>query len=125
MDGERIEQIAEELVKDSGNTFVQYSDPGPPKVEYIIDDEIEARLQAMGEVQESGRFVIDVITAGTGNGWEFSQEVLQDSLDLWNGAEVFIDHGGFFQRNRSVRDLGGVLSNPRWNSGCSLQREGR
>jgi len=37
-------------------------------VEYIIDDEIEVRLQAEGLLQDSGRFVIDAITAGTGNG---------------------------------------------------------
>ena len=85
------------------------------KVEYIIDDEIEVRLQAEGLLQDSGRFVIDAITAGTGNGWQFSEEVLQASLDLWNGCEVFVDHGGLFSFSRSVRDLGGVLSNPRWN----------
>ena len=91
----------------------------PQPVEYIIDDEIQVRLQAEGIVQANGRFVINAITVGKGNGWEFSQECLQASLDLWDGAEVFVDHGGFFQRNRSVRDLGGVLSSPRWNDEIS------
>jgi hypothetical protein len=79
-------------------------------------DEIQARLQSSGLLQDSGRFVVDAITAGKGNGWEFSEAVLQDSMELWNGAEVFVDHGGLFSFSRSVRDLGGVLSNPRWNN---------
>ena len=80
------------------------------------EDQFETTLQAAGEVEENGRFVVDAITAGKGNGWEFSPECLRASLDLWNGSEVFVDHGGFFFRGRSVRDLGGVLTNPRWNS---------
>jgi hypothetical protein len=80
------------------------------------EDQFETTLQASGEVQENGRFVVDAITAGKGNDWEFSPECLRASLDLWNGSEVFVDHSGFFFRGRSVRDLGGVLSNPRWNN---------
>ena len=65
-------------------------------------------LEAMGSVSEAGRFEVDAITAGVGNGWKFSEEVLQASVDLWGGVECFVDHGGFWG-GRSVRDLGGVF----------------
>ena len=32
---------------------------------------------------------IVAITAGNGNGWQFSAEVLRESLALWDGAEWF------------------------------------
>ena len=70
-------------------------------------------LEAMGSVSEAGRFEVDAITAGVGNGWKFSEEVLQASVDLWGGVECFVDHGGFWG-GRSVRDLGGVFEKPRW-----------
>ncbi len=49
------------------------------------------------------------ITAGEGNGWQFSEEALRESLDLWEGTETFIDHGGMWG-GRSVRDLAGVCT---------------
>ena len=51
------------------------------------------------------------ISAGSGNGWEFSEQVLRDSLPLWQGVECFIDHSW---TERSVRDLAGVCSDPQW-----------
>ena len=54
------------------------------------------------------------ITAGLGNGWEFSAACLQASLALWAGAECYADHRDRLDR-RSVRDLGGILSNPAWD----------
>jgi hypothetical protein len=53
------------------------------------------------------------ITAGIGNGWIFSPDVLLASLSLWNGAECYADHT---QDHHSVRDLGGILSNPVWDA---------
>jgi hypothetical protein len=52
------------------------------------------------------------ITAGIGNGWDFSPAVLQESLSLWDKAECFTDHT---LQNHSVRDLGGILSDPLWD----------
>jgi hypothetical protein len=49
------------------------------------------------------------ITAGIGNGWNFKPEVLQASLSLWDRAECYTDHT---PDKHSVRDLGGVLSDP-------------
>jgi hypothetical protein len=51
------------------------------------------------------------ISAGTGNGWEFSEAILRDSLALWQGVECFIDHAW---NERSVRDLAGICTRPRW-----------
>lgn len=51
-----------------------------------------------------------------GNGWQFSAEVLRESLALWEGVECFVDHAW---PPRSVRDLAGVCSQPRWED--SLQ----
>jgi hypothetical protein len=52
------------------------------------------------------------ITAGIGNGWDFKPDVLEASLSLWDKAECYIDHT---PDKHSVRDLGGVLSNPQWD----------
>lgn len=62
---------------------------------------------------ESGEGVeILAITAGSGNGWEFSAEALSTSLPLWDGVECFIDHDW---KSRSLRDLAGVCYRPRWS----------
>lgn len=55
---------------------------------------------------------ITAITAGSGNGWQFSAEVLQASLQLWQGVECFVDHAW---PPRSIRDLAGVCAHPRWD----------
>ena len=52
------------------------------------------------------------ITAGVGNGWHFSPQVLHESLPLWNGVETFVDHA---LSPRSIRDLAGTCSAPRWD----------
>ena len=77
-----------------------------------------ARLEASGTPLESGRFLVDAIRAGLGNGWQFGAQVLRDSLPLWQGAECFVDHEqnpGSLRGGRSVRDLGGVFENPTWD----------
>ncbi len=71
-----------------------------------------ARFSAAGCQSEDGTIEIIAITAGSGNGWEFNAGVLQTSLSLWDGVESYIDHTW---QQRSVRDLAGVCSNPRWN----------
>ena len=70
-------------------------------------------LAATGSVLPGGKFEVDAITVGDGNGWKFSESCLQESLPLWDGAECFVDHGGWFG-GRSIRDLGGVFHNSRW-----------
>jgi len=71
------------------------------------------RLSSAGIVMSTGKFEVLAITAGEGNGWTFSEEVLLESLSLWDGVDCYVDHGGWFGE-RSVRDLGGVFRNPRW-----------
>ena len=72
------------------------------------------KLSSAGIVMATGKFEVLAITAGEGNGWTFSEAVLQESLPLWDGADCYVDHGGWFGE-RSVRDLGGVCRNPRWS----------
>ncbi len=57
-------------------------------------------------------YEIITISAGVGNGWEFSEEVLQESLALWDGVECFVDHS---MGSRSIRDIAGVISEPKWD----------
>lgn len=64
------------------------------------------------QVNERGEFEILAITAGEGNGWQFSAEVLKQSLHLWDGVESFIDHHWF---GNSVHDLAGVCHSPAWS----------
>ena len=80
-------------------------------------------LTAAAEVTPLGAFAILAITAGEGNGWRFSAEVLQASLPLWDGLETFVDHGRWLGQ-RSVRDLGGLCHAPAWDDarqGITLQ----
>ena len=67
---------------------------------------------ASSQVNTAGEFEIIAITAGEGNGWEFSEEALQKSLELWDGRQVFVDHS--YWGAHSVRDLAGVLYEPCW-----------
>ena len=74
--------------------------------------EQQVKLEASGFVTPAGRFEIDAITAGEANGWTFSAEVLNESVQLWEGANCFIDHS--YWGGRSIRDLAGIFHNPRW-----------
>ncbi len=67
-------------------------------------------------VNPKGEFEILAITAGEGNGWQFSTAALQKSVSLWDGAETFIDHHWF---GHSVHDLAGVCHSPRWDEAAS------
>ncbi len=78
------------------------------------DNEQRVKFAVTGLVNNLGKFEILAMTVGDGNGWKFSEEVLRASLELWSGVECFVDHGGWFG-GRSVRDLGGVCSDPEWS----------
>ena len=68
--------------------------------------------QAHLSAAPSTGFEILAITAGEGNGWRFSPQVLQDSLPLWEGVKCFVDHRA---GPRSLRDLAGVGESPRYD----------
>ncbi|MCC7361225.1 MAG: hypothetical protein IT317_17195 [Anaerolineales bacterium] len=70
---------------------------------------------AAAEAAPEGGFAILAITAGEANGWRFAPEVLRASLPLWECVETFVDHGALATSGRSVRDLGGVCSDPAWD----------
>jgi hypothetical protein len=69
-------------------------------------------LEASGKALPSGKFEVLAITAGEGNGWYFPAAALKASLPLWEGVFCYIDHD---RRARSVRDISGVLREPRWD----------
>jgi hypothetical protein len=76
-----------------------------------------ARLAVAGapEPGGAGGYEILAITAGQGNQWVFPTEVLRRSLPLWDGVESFVDHAARLGQQRSVRDLCGRCSDPRWD----------
>jgi hypothetical protein len=62
---------------------------------------------------------VTIIKAGTANGLNYSPELLQKHVPLFEQRPVFCDHaqGGFFgPENRSVRDLVGEIVTPRWDA---------
>jgi len=69
-------------------------------------------LEASGKALAPGKFEVLAITAGEGNGWHFPAAALKASLPLWEGVFCYIDHD---RRARSVRDISGVLREPRWD----------
>ncbi|MBQ4514530.1 MAG: hypothetical protein II969_16175 [Anaerolineaceae bacterium] len=61
----------------------------------------------------SGGFEILCITAGVGNGWEFSADVLRAAVSLFDGVQCFIDHLPLESIDgHSVRDVAGLISDP-------------
>ncbi len=78
-------------------------------------EEIRQRVSLAAMTGTGEPLEIVAITAGEGNGWKFGAEVLRSSLPAWDGVECFVDHAGRAGLGRSVRDLGGVCSQPRWD----------
>ncbi len=73
------------------------------------------RVHLAGQSKWNGETPLRIlaISAGNGNGWDFEEAVLRDSLPLWQGAECFIDHSW---SERSVRDLAGICTDPVWQA---------
>ncbi len=78
----------------------------------MTQDTHRIQLTTTGQPTPGG-FEVIAITAGSGNGWDFPADVLQQSLALWDGAHSFVDHAWF---GHSLRDLGGVLYAPEWDA---------
>ncbi len=74
-------------------------------------EQVHIELQD-SQVNDKGEFEILAITAGEGNGWQFSTDVLKKSVGLWDGVESYIDHHWF---GNSVHDLAGICYNPEWD----------
>ena len=81
------------------------------KAEYITEH--KTQLQSELIVKKNGTYEIICINEGDGNGWHFAEETLRASLDKWNGVHCFIDHSW---EARSVRDLAGMIENPKWDN---------
>jgi len=83
----------------------------------IIDGhDVRVQLGVLDPVSEGGLFDVVCIRPGEANGVEFSAGVLQDAVNLFENANVFVDHGGFFEANRSVKDLAGVITQVRYQA---------
>jgi hypothetical protein len=52
------------------------------------------------------------IHSGSANGWNFSTDVLQESVKFFESIECYADHNEY---GESVHDLAGIFSNPRWD----------
>jgi len=78
----------------------------------VVGNNQHASVRLSGEVNTAGEFEVLAITSGVGNGWEFGEEVLRESLGLWEGAECFVNHS---LEGRSIRDLAGLCQAPAWN----------
>ena len=72
----------------------------------------QVKLSAEGTINTRGEFEILAITAGLGNGWEFTPEALRASLALWDGTSCFIDH---HWNGPSIKDLAGICHSPQWD----------
>lgn len=67
----------------------------------------------------SGGFEILCITAGEGNGWIFTPEVLRAAVHLFDGVQCFIDHLPLDSSDgHSVRDAAGLVSEPVFDETC-------
>ncbi len=72
----------------------------------------QMHLKLSAQVNPAGQFEIACITAGIGNGWNFTSAALRESLALWDGAQCFMDHSW---DSHSLRDLAGVIHSPAWS----------
>ncbi len=83
--------------------------------EYLLDEQhVRINLAEVTTSPAGGGFDALLISAGEGNGWAFSPDVLMSSVQLWEGAKCFIDHSW---EKHSLRDLAGVFEGARWDDG--------
>jgi len=73
---------------------------------------VHSTRMALAAQAGQGEFDVLAITAGEGNGWQFSPDVLSGSLTLWDGCECFVDHA---LEGHSLRDLAGVCHSPQFD----------
>ena len=81
-----------------------------------IQQDVRVQLGNLDPVSDGGLFDVVCIRPGEANGVEFSPGVLQDAVGLFENANVFVDHSGFFDSGRSVGDLAGVITQVRYQA---------
>ena len=81
-----------------------------------IQQDVRVQLGNLDPVSDGGLFDVVCIRPGEANGVEFSPGVLQDAVGLFENANVFVDHSGFFDSGRSVGDLAGVITHVRYQA---------
>lgn len=103
-----------EVVEMALDEELELEEDEPEQVRIAFEGEsVKAVLNTKGEKDEVSYDVV-AITAGEGNGWQFSASALRDSVGHWEGVETFIDHGMNWG-GRSVRDLAGVCTEARFD----------
>lgn len=80
---------------------------------------LQMRVQLKATPTANGKFEIAAITAGDGNGWTFTDLALKNSVPLWEGAHIFVNHEGWSVSRDPIRDLGGVLKAVRFDDSLS------
>ncbi len=88
------------------NTLIE---PDSSTQTLVKPDQHSTHIHCAGQPTGAGEFEILAISAGEGNGWQFSAAVLAESLALWDGCECYVDHAW---EGHSVRDLAGVCHSP-------------
>ncbi len=81
----------------------------------LLQHELLTRVSLQATPQSNGEFEIVCISVGQGNGWNFSADVLKNSVPLWNAIESFVDHMGWLEDHHSIRDLCGVVHSAEWD----------
>ncbi len=77
---------------------------------------VRVRLGALDPIAQAGVFEVICIRPGKANGVNFSEAVLRSGATLFENASCFVDHGGFFERSRSIRDIAGVITDARYET---------
>jgi hypothetical protein len=76
---------------------------------------LEAQPLRLISVDGGRRYACDFVVAGrvrrrdgSPSSWIIAADALEAAVDLFSGVAVFVDHPGFFDSGRKVRDLAGV-----------------
>jgi len=76
---------------------------------------LEAQPLRLSRIDGTRRYLCDFVVAGRvryrsggDSNWIITPEALQGAVDKFNGVAVFVNHPGFLDMGRNVRDLAGV-----------------
>jgi len=96
---------------------------GAPR-EAPVAEAVQFEGDMLEAARRSGERAVEVTIIRPGvssNRHEWPEDVLRASVPLWEGVAAFCDHPSWIDQSRaggrSVRDLAGVYTNPRWENG--------
>jgi hypothetical protein len=89
---------------------------------------LEAQPLRLSKIDGGRRYLCDFVVAGRvrrrdggRSNWVVTPEALEAGADKFNGVAVFLNHPGFFDFGRDVRDLAGITESDTAFSGDRLQ----